>query len=831
MLLRGGVIMRKIMLSLLALLMVFLIFPLAVNASGHIDGSNDITPIERINSLKEYSKYQAYQDNEVIVRFKPVAAKSFSIMNAAHMDVGASVKRAFRLVEGLQIVQLDKGVSIDRAIQRYRQNQNVLYAEPNYQVFALDSRCETLTNDNPDANGDLNLNVESPEPEDESKSAANGGDYSSEEDIIDDNAKGNTDIDTETDDVDAKTDIDKNMGIPVTSDIRAELIEYERLISKIRKDTVPKDKDVKTDLDNEITKLDIDKSIDLFSDFSIDALNNERFTKDVVVNYIEVEPNNSIQQANLVDGNYAGYPSYNIFGTITDYYFDMDYFRFDITQPGTIDILGIWIGDYFERGWEDDLGIGLLNSEGDIIAAAGLYGKHPYNYRSLVFDITEAGTYYILVLQLSDYKYLYTGELYGLNVIFEPVVYPKFENLWGLKNTGQIILGQSGYVGADISAINAWQIEKGSGDTIIAVVDSGVDYTHPNLINNMWVSKNGYHGKNFINGSNYPMDDDGHGTHVAGTIAAIDNTENGIKGVMWDASIMALKVLDSTGVGNVADIIESIEYARDNGAKVINMSLGSNENSLALKDALASSQAIVVASAGNENSNNDIVPVYPANYNLPNILSVSATDNRDSLADFSNYGFNKVHVAAPGVSILSSKPGGGFGYASGTSMAAPHVSGLAGLLLSKNPDMGNIEVIQLIKNNTDPIQNLSSMLSSGGRINALKTLNAAKESEYEISAVVIQKDNQLVMMDLDFFTSARVASVFVFDYDGKLILPSYIKSSDGNFYSLGMFTSSRVASDGTVKGGLRLLNNNPQYIEYINPSTVIFQDGQFIIVG
>lgn len=162
-------------------------------------------------------------------------------------------------------------------------------------------------------------------------------------------------------------------------------------------------------------------------------------------------------------------------------------------------------------------------------------------------------------------------------------------------------------------------------------------------------------------------------------------------------------------------------------------------------------------------------------------------------------------------------------------MAAPHVSGLAGLLLSKNPDLRNTEVVQLIKNNTDSIQSLSSMVSSGGRINAHKTLSAIKDAEYEISDVVIQKDNQLVMMDLSFFTSARVASVFVFD-SGKLIIPSYIKSSDGNFYSMGMFTSARVASDGTVKGGLQLLNNNPQYIEHINPSTVIFQDGQFIII-
>ena len=186
MLLRGGETMRKIILSLLALLMAFLIVPLSVNASGHIDSSNDITPIERINSLKEYSDYQGYQDNEVIVRFKPAAAQNFSIMHAVHMEVGASVKRAFSLVEGLQIVRLDKGVSVDRAVQRYRHNPMDICGTQ--LPGCTGSNSGLLTDDSPDVNG-IEYKHRITQARDESEPVVNEGDYNSEEDIIDDDAR------------------------------------------------------------------------------------------------------------------------------------------------------------------------------------------------------------------------------------------------------------------------------------------------------------------------------------------------------------------------------------------------------------------------------------------------------------------------------------------------------------------------------------------------------------------------------------------------------------------------------------------------------------------
>ena len=230
---------------------------------------------------------------------------------------------------------------------------------------------------------------------------------------------------------------------------------------------------------------------------------------------------------------------------------------------------------------------------------------------------------------------------------------PYFEHLWGLHNTGQTFEGQTGTPGADIDALSAWEIETGSRDVIIAVIDSGVDYTHPDLSANMWTNSQGHYGKNTILNNNDPMDDNGHGTHVAGTIAATGNNTTGVTGVMWEASIMALKALNSNGNGTIADIVQAIEYAENNGAHIINLSLGGNHYSQSLYDALESTSALVVAAAGNSSADNDTTPSYPANYDLPNIISVAATDNQDQLASFSNYGASTVDVAAPGVSILS----------------------------------------------------------------------------------------------------------------------------------------------------------------------------------
>lgn len=243
---------------------------------------------------------------------------------------------------------------------------------------------------------------------------------------------------------------------------------------------------------------------------------------------------------------------------------------------------------------------------------------------------------------------------------------PLFGNLWGLDNAND----------HDIDAPAAWDITQGDGDVIIAVIDSGVAYDHADLQANIWTNEaeangipgvdddgNGYvddiHGWDFVDSDNDPMDYYGHGTHVAGTIAAVGDNGLGVTGVMWEAKIMPLRFLDAEGSGWTADAALAITYAVNNGAKILNNSWGGGGLSPTLEEAINltdQNNLVFVAAAGNDRSNNDQVPAYPASYSIPNIISVAATDQDDNLATFSNYGSNSVHVAAPGVSIQSTIP-------------------------------------------------------------------------------------------------------------------------------------------------------------------------------
>ncbi|MDD1729097.1 MAG: S8 family serine peptidase, partial [Methanospirillum sp.] len=271
---------------------------------------------------------------------------------------------------------------------------------------------------------------------------------------------------------------------------------------------------------------------------------------------------------------------------------------------------------------------------------------------------------------------------------------PEFPYQWGLKNSGQSpFYGKSG---ADIKAQNAWGTTTGSSSVIIAVVDTGVDYSHPDLAANIWTNsgeipnngidddRNGYvddvRGWNFYSKTNNPMDDHGHGTHCAGSIAAVGNNNIGITGVCWNAKIMPLKFLGASGNGKVSDAISAILYANRMGASVISNSWGGSQYTQALKDAIDASPAVVVCASGNSRQNSDSLPQYPAAYTSNNIISVAATDSKDNLATFSNYGPSSVDLAAPGVLIRSTYLNRGYQYLSGTSMATPYVSGVAGLL-------------------------------------------------------------------------------------------------------------------------------------------------------
>lgn len=287
----------------------------------------------------------------------------------------------------------------------------------------------------------------------------------------------------------------------------------------------------------------------------------------------------------------------------------------------------------------------------------------------------------------------------------------------------------------------AWDISTGSSGILVAIVDSGVDYSHEDLRGNMFrnpseVAGNGLdddgngfiddlHGYDFVGLDGDPSDPNGHGTHCAGTIGAKGNNGVGVVGVNWNVSLLAVRVLDVNGYGTLTDVAAGVRYAVDRGARVLNLSLGGPEQSGILESALMYARdrgVLVVAAAGNSTSNNDLVPSYPASSTLENILAVAATDSSDLLSWFSNYGATSVDVAAPGSSILSTVPGNGYARYSGTSMAAPQVAGLAGLLLSLDPAASAVDIKAMILGSATKVKSLEGKILSGARINALAAL-------------------------------------------------------------------------------------------------------------
>ncbi len=289
--------------------------------------------------------------------------------------------------------------------------------------------------------------------------------------------------------------------------------------------------------------------------------------------------------------------------------------------------------------------------------------------------------------------------------------------LWGLHNTGQSVGGQTGYADADIDAPEAWAVTTGSPSVVVGVVDTGVDYTHPDLAANM------VGGYNAITGTTNPMDDHSHGTHCAGTIGAVGNNGIGVVGVNWNVKIMPLKFLDSSGSGYTSDAIKAFAWGYANGVRIFSNSWGGSGTDYALRDAINQyPDALFVCAAGNDAVNTDVTPFSPGALPNANILTVAATDNRDALAGFSNYGATTVHVAAPGVYVYSTVPGSSYGYKSGTSMATPHVAGIAALVKAYNPGATVAEVKSAIIRGVDAKSGLSGKCVSGGRVNAYATL-------------------------------------------------------------------------------------------------------------
>ncbi len=305
---------------------------------------------------------------------------------------------------------------------------------------------------------------------------------------------------------------------------------------------------------------------------------------------------------------------------------------------------------------------------------------------------------------------------------------------WHLHNNG----ASGGIVGADIDATNAWDTITSAASIIVAVIDSGVRYTHQDLAPNMWHNPSpggdGYtddiYGINAITGSGDPNDDYGHGTHVAGLVGAKGSNGIGVCGVCWTVQIMALKFVDSQGNGSISDAITCIDYATTKGAKVMNFSWGDTTfTSQALYDAISAARdagIIFVAACGNEGTNTDVTPYYPSSYTLDNIISVAATTRADQLASYSSYGPATVDLGAPGDTIFScwNSSDSSYQYLSGTSMAAPIVAGACALLWSEYPSESYSDIINRIVNNTDPLPMLAGKCVSGGRLNLAKAMNA-----------------------------------------------------------------------------------------------------------
>jgi len=321
---------------------------------------------------------------------------------------------------------------------------------------------------------------------------------------------------------------------------------------------------------------------------------------------------------------------------------------------------------------------------------------------------------------------------------------PRFDELWGMHNTGQT----GGTFDADIDAPEAWDIATGSHEIVVAVIDTGVDYTHVDLVANMWINEaefngtpgvdddgNGYvddiYGYDFCNNDGDPKDDHYHGTHCAGTIGAVGNNSEGVAGVCWNVKIMALKFLDSGGRGWTDDAIKCVQYSVLMGANLSSNSWGGGSYNQGLKDAIdaaGTAGMLFVAAAGNDGANNDQDPHYPSSYDCVSLIAVMATKSDDGRSVHSgwasNYGPVSVDIGAPGSSILSCEPGNQYGIHSGTSMATPHVAGACALLWSTNPVMSNNEVKDILLRTVD--KTLTGLCVSEGRLNLYSAILETK---------------------------------------------------------------------------------------------------------
>lgn len=373
---------------------------------------------------------------------------------------------------------------------------------------------------------------------------------------------------------------------------------------------------------------------------------------------------------------------------------------------------------------------------------------------------------------------------------------PLFSQLWGLSAS------------QGIDAPRAWDKSTGSAAVVVAVIDTGIDYNHPDLQANVWSNPgeipgngidddhDGYvddvHGINVTNHTGNPMDDNGHGTHVSGTIGAAGNNAVGVAGINWHVNIMGLKFLNAHGSGSVSGAIEAINYMLAMKQRGINVRVSSNSwggggYSQALYEAISRANdagILFVAAAGNDSNDNDATPSYPASFELPNVVSVAALDQSQNLAWFSNYGAASVDIAAPGVGILSTTPNNTYSSYSGTSMATPHVSGALALLLAAEPSLSNAEALDRMYNSGVALSSLNGVVRSGRMLNVGRMLNNLTQPlptptpeqpscEYYMANTNLPPDTSadsgtLLMQEVDEGSFKTVQLPFAFNFDGRL---------------------------------------------------------------
>lgn len=299
--------------------------------------------------------------------------------------------------------------------------------------------------------------------------------------------------------------------------------------------------------------------------------------------------------------------------------------------------------------------------------------------------------------------------------LYDPYLVPNdryFEDLWGMRK---------------INSPLAWQYGVGNRNVVVGVLDSGVDYHHPDLKDNMWISEDGRYqnGWNFIRDSDSPMDETGHGTHVAGTIGAVGNNFIGVTGVCWKISIASFKIGNT--LIDLAAAISAIYFAHINGIPILNNSWGGRSYSPILKYVIEQYDGLFVASAGNNGSNNDYFPIYPASYDCDNIISVAASNQEDKLASFSNYGIKSVDIAAPGTGILSTNLHGEYSQKNGTSMSSPHVAGAAALLKSYRPYLNTLQMKNIILASSQEYSSLKGKILTGGILDVYSMMEILHE--------------------------------------------------------------------------------------------------------